>query len=783
MVDSPETSGAPEHPRRGAPADSTVAQPEGQIVGGRIGPYKILQLIGEGGFGSVFMAEQSAPLQRSVAIKIIKLGMDTRQVVARFEQERQALALMDHPNVARVLDAGATDTGRPYFVMDLCRGESITAYCDRHNLSIPDRLALFVQVCNAVQHAHQKGIIHRDIKPSNILVSMQDGRAHAKVIDFGIAKAIATRLTDKTLITEQRQLIGTPEYMSPEQAEGSLDIDTRTDVYSLGVLLYELLTGSTPFDAEKLRDAPFGEVQRIIREVEPPRPSTRLSRSGEALADVAAHRHTEPRRLGTLVRGDLDWIVMRAMEKDRTRRYAAASDLAADIERYLADEPVLAGPPSTVYRLRKFARRNRVQVVSALVVLAILAGAIVVGTILALEAESARRDAVLALGERDAALEAERKRLRQVETVASFQASQLRDLDPVTVGVRLRRSLLDAVPRDRQPSLAESLIPVNFTDLALGVLRENIFEGSLRSIDAEFATQPIVQAQLLQSLADALRELGLLDEAVDPQTRALALRRTTLGPDDPRTLDSMASMGMLLRARNNLSEAEALARESLEGRRRVLGPLHPDTLTSLNNVGYALLTEGDFDRAEPLLREALAGRKQVLGPADRSTLISQVNLASLFLRRQELPEAEALLRDTVASSRRTLGGEHTSTLHALSNFGLALAMQGKFDDAAVAWTETLEGYRAALGSDHPSTLVALHNLARLQRVREQFPQASELALESHARNLARFGPTHRETQDAVNLLVGIYEDWAKAEPDAGHNAEAERWRKELVTQP
>src|SRR5690242_5004086 len=283
----------------GVPAAKSANQ-----TGDKIGRYKLLQKIGEGGCGMVYMAEQEEPVRRRVALKIIKLGMDTKSVIARFEAERQALALMDHPHIARVLDAGATETGRPFFVMELVKGDPVVEYCDRNNLSVDDRLELFEQVCHAVQHAHSKGIIHRDIKPSNVLVSTQDGRPSAKVIDFGIAKATASKLTEKTLFTEHRQLIGTPEYMSPEQAEGSLDIDTRTDVYSLGVLLYELLTGATPFDSKSLRSAAFAEIQRIIREVEPPNPSTRLSRDSETLATVAAHRHTNPGRLGSIVRGE-----------------------------------------------------------------------------------------------------------------------------------------------------------------------------------------------------------------------------------------------------------------------------------------------------------------------------------------------------------------------------------------------------------------------------------------------------------------------------------------------
>jgi len=354
-----------------------------ETLGDRIGRYKLLQQIGEGGCGVVYMAEQEEPVRRRVALKVIKVGMDTKSVIARFEAERQALALMDHPNIAKVLDAGATATGRPYFVMELVRGIKLTDYCDENTMPTEERLKLFVQVCQAIQHAHQKGIIHRDIKPSNILVADHDGVPVPKVIDFGIAKATTDqRLTDKTLFTAFEQFIGTPAYMSPEQAKLSgLDIDTRSDIYSLGVLLYELLTGKTPFDSGQLFQAGLDEMRRIIREQEPVRPSTRLSTMLDAdLTTVAKRRHSDPARLTSLIGGDLDWIVMRCLEKDRTRRYETANGLAADLERHLTNEPVVARPPSTTYRLQKAFRRNKIAFVTGAAITATL----VIGLILSL---------------------------------------------------------------------------------------------------------------------------------------------------------------------------------------------------------------------------------------------------------------------------------------------------------------------------------------------------------------------------------------------------------------
>ncbi|HMQ17033.1 MAG TPA: serine/threonine-protein kinase, partial [Phycisphaerae bacterium] len=546
LEDAPRFMAAPTASAGGEQAASAGAGPAvGEGPGSIIGRYKLLQLIGEGGFGSVFMAQQESPVQRRVALKIIKLGMDTRQVIARFEAERQALALMEHPNIARVFDAGATETGRLYFVMELVRGEPITDYCDRNQLSIDERLRLFWQVCQAVQHAHHKGVIHRDLKPSNVLVTSTDGRAVPKVIDFGIAKATSARLTEKTLFTEHRQLIGTPEYMSPEQAETtSSDIDTRSDVYSLGVLLYELLTGALPFDARRLRSAAFAEIQRIIREEEPPTPSLRLSRL-DALPGVAARRQIDPARLARRVRGDLDWIVMKCIEKDRTRRYETADALAQDILRHERGEPILAAPPGSVYRLRKFVRRHRVGVLAGATIALLLmlaATGTTAGLVWALQeksradqsatsesvarrqaqqhaaqaaeaADRAQREARRA-GEAEAAA---RQRAAELDQAAAFQASQLSELDPALMGVRIRNAIiaqgrallagrnatepeLDAAQREVERVLAG----VNFTDVSLEALDASVLSGALEGFDQQFTDQPLLRARLLQATSDTL---------------------------------------------------------------------------------------------------------------------------------------------------------------------------------------------------------------------------------------------------------------------------------------
>jgi len=776
-----------------AEATARLAAALRETVGSKIGPYKLLQQIGEGGFGSVFMAEQSEPVKRRVALKIIKLGMDTREVVARFEQERQALAVMDHPNIARVLDAGATETGRPFFVMELVKGDPIVDFCDKNNLSIRERLELFAQVCRAVQHAHTKGIIHRDIKPSNILVSSVDGNPSAKVIDFGIAKATASRLTERTLFTEHRQLIGTPEYMSPEQAEGSLDIDTRSDVYSLGVLLYELLTGSTPFGGETLRSAAYAEIQRIIREVDPPRPSTRLSQNAGTLASVAAKRKTEPGRLGPTIRGELDWIVMKALEKDRGRRYETANGLGQDVMRYLNGEAVLAAPTGAGYRLKKIVRRHKGAVVAGSVVAASLVLGIA-GTAWQARAASIERDEALAAresearqrreadGQRDRAVAAEARaqsRATELAAVSEFQSSILRQIDSTRAGEaltadlrsRYAESLKTGVPEEQRGVMMQNfsieLGRVNATDAAAAMMDVMVFKPSLAAIEEKFKDQPLVEASLRHELAEQYEVLGLYEAALVQEELSLATRRRILGDAHEDTASSVSNLGVLLETLGKYAEAERCFEEALATRRALLGEDHRRTLISKGNLGNYYRVRGQLDKAEPLLRETLVGSRRTHGDKSRDTLIAMNTLGFLHISRGNAVEAEPLWREAYTTGKASFGPDDRDVLVWQNNLAGLLQMQGKMDEAEELLLAALAGHIRVYGDAHPSTARVMSTLSGHYIRRGNYDKAETLSRDSLSRLERLMGRDDRTTVMARTDLANALRskgDLSGAEP-------------------
>jgi serine/threonine protein kinase len=712
--------------------------PISEAPGTVIGRYKLLEQIGEGGMGVVYMAEQRSPIRRRVAIKIIKSGMDTRQVMMRFEAERQALALMEHANIARVLDGGATEAGRPYFVMELVRGVTITEYCDQNNLAIRSRLELFVQVCRAIQHAHQKGIIHRDLKPSNILVTVNDGVAVPKIIDFGVAKAINQQLTEKTLFTAFAQMVGTPLYMSPEQAEmTSLDVDTRSDIYSLGVLLYELLTGATPFDQRRLREAAFDEMRRIIRDEEPPRPSTRFSSMVDATRTVAAaRRQIEPQRLNHLLRGDLDWIVMKSLEKDRTRRYDSANGLAQDIDRYLANEPVEARKPTRLYRLRKFVLRNKLGVIAGTAV----AAALLTGTILAsIGLIQARRQARVA-----------REQAVRSEQVAQFLQDMLKGVDPSV-----------AAGRDT-------------------TLLRDILDKSAARVGNDLKDQPDVEAELLTVIGNTYRSLGLNAQAQMTHREALAIYRQ-LGAESREIatlLDIIA--GELSDMEHNI-EAEASERQSLAMRKKLLGPENADVAQSLHFLALIVFREGQeapvslkqrkFQEAEGLARDALAMRQKVLGNSNRQVAESLETVAVTVCAQHRLDESEALARQSLAMCKDVAGDDQLAIATRLFSLADVLYEKNEYAEAEADYWSVLEIRRKFFGNVHPDVAIVVHHLARLCAAQNRLPEAEQMYRDALMIWRKTFGDGY------IYVRVGMTELAAVLEQE-GKKPEAEKLRAE-----
>jgi serine/threonine protein kinase/tetratricopeptide (TPR) repeat protein len=722
-VDAPTEFEAPGSGSAPTESGTRVGFVEDEGAPERIGHYRILATLGEGGMGVVYQAEQTEPVRRRVALKVIKLGMDTREVVTRFEAERQALAVMDHPNIAKVYDGGATARGRPYFVMELVRGISILDYCDRQELGTTERLLLFCQVCDAVQHAHQKGVIHRDLKPSNILVSSADGQALPKVIDFGVAKATGPSLSQRTMHTHAGQLVGTPEYMSPEQAELSgMDVDTRTDIYSLGVVLYELLTGELPFDGEELRSAGFMEMQRIIQEQEPPRPSTRLtSLGGPRSNEIAKLRSTEPRLLSRQLKGDLDWIVMKALEKDRTRRYGTANAFALDVRRQLNNEPVLARPPSTAYRMRKFVRRNRVGVTMA----ATLTVALVVGMVgTAVGFVRATRETAKA------------------KAVTEFLQGMLSEVDPQKA-------------QGREVTVRE------------------VLDDAATRVGNDFQEQPDVEASVRRTIGDMYRNLGHYDEAEQHLRRSYDLHQRLHGDTNDATIGTLNSLAISYFSARRYDDAQQIWMQGLEPMKRLYGADNTETLTWMQNIAAMHLVRERYAEAEPLLLEVLEGRRRVLGEKDGATLSTLNNLAQLYMETKRYAKAEPLLISVLEDRREALGPTHPRTLNSTFSLGEFYRESGRLDKAEPLFEQARLGFGKVLGADHNKSLLAARSLAEVRLSLGSPREALRLGLETYAAHEQRYGTAHEETQMVVSLLARAYEA-------LGDPSRAQEWRDRLL---
>lgn len=758
-----------------------------------IGPYKLLQQIGEGGFGTVWMAEQKHPISRRVALKIIKLGMDTKEVIARFEAERQALAMMDHPNIAKVLDAGATARGRPFFVMELVKGMPITKYCDEAGLSTRERLALFGDVCAAIQHAHQKGIIHRDIKPSNVLVTLYADRPVVKVIDFGIAKATQGKLTDRTLFTRFEQFIGTPVYMSPEQANFSaVDIDTRSDIYALGILLYELLTGKPPFDAQTLMSAGYDEMRRVIRDVEPPKPSLRLGTIvGEERTTIARARKIDPDKLGRLVEADLDWIVMKAIDKDRTRRYETAGAFAADITRHLQNEVISAHPPNLSYLLGKLIRRHKLAFATGAAIAASLVLGLTVSVWQAIRAtraeELANKEAQrataaerLAIDEAARAVAAEKNMAntlvevaaerdakdqarKDAEAVSTFLTQVFQSPEPTRDGrtitvaealdaaaAKLETDLVDQP--DRRVKLQWTL---GSTYHALGLYREAI---SLRAKvrDYHLATsgsEHLDTLSAMENLAISHNHAGRWNEAIELQEEILKLHRKLNGPEHGGTIGAMNALAQSYSNAGRRDEALKLREDMLALGLKVFGPEHGANLAAINKLAQSYAQAGQRDKALQMLEELQALHRKVSGPEHGSSLVAMSTLAQFYFTDGRRDEALQLREEALALGRKVIGPEHPDTLIAMNDLAFSYHQVGRKEEALKLREDVLNLRRKVSGPEHPQTLVAMYNLANSYADADRLSKALKLREEGLALRSKVLGPEHPETLWAMHELV------------------------------
>jgi len=674
-----------------------------------IDSYHVLELLGEGGMGTVYLAEQTKPVHRRVALKIIKLGMDTHEVVRRFESERQALAVVDHPNIAQVLDGGATETGRPYFVMELVRGVPITDYADTHRLSTQERLQLFLDVCAAVQHAHLKGVIHRDLKPSNVMVTVQEARPLVKVIDFGVAKAVGRPFTEHSLVTQLGQMVGTPEYMSPEQAEMSgLDVDTRTDVYSLGVVLYELIVGALPYD---LATRPQRTIPHALRERDTPRPSVRLTSLGPQRMVVAERRRTTPDSLRRQLKGDLDWIILKAMDKDRTRRYDTPHGLALDLQRHLAHEPVLARPPSAGYRTAKFVRRHRAGVAAATVA----AAALLIGA---------------------AAATAGFIRARRAQVVAEREAQTARQTSDFLVNLF---GVSD--PSEARGSTITAL---------------EILDRGAADVGSRLADQPLVQARMMRTIGSVYNKLGLYDRARPLLQRAVALDRTV--GDRHELAASLASLGVLDGDQGQFDDAERELKEALDLITHLYGNDDARVASVMASLGGLYVKNQHPAEAVSFLRRALGfyGRAENQDSVKRATVLT--NLGAAFAKNQQYDSASYYLQHALAMRTRLLPPDSPELGSGWNNLGVYYYLLGRYVEAADAYEKARPIIEKVYGPSHPRVAVLLNNLAEIYWRRKRYDDAERdfhRALDIERKALT---PDHPWLATTLSGLANVYRD-------------------------
>jgi eukaryotic-like serine/threonine-protein kinase len=728
-----------------------VAARPGLVPGDHVGPYELVRRLGEGGMGEVFEAVQQVPLRRRVAVKVIRPGLVSESLLQRFAMERQALALMDHPGIASVYDAGETEEGRPYFVMELVEGERIDEYCRRVEPGLEQKLELFVAVCRAVQHAHQRGILHRDLKPSNVLVAVHDGKPSPKVIDFGIAKGES--LTDRSLHTQVGQLLGTPQYMSPEQAtSGGIDVDTRSDVYSLGVVLYELLVGDrmlVGLDGRSLE-----EMLHSIRDSTPVPPSRRLAESLQVPhGEPGTATPTASTRASRRVRGEIDWIVMKAIEKERARRYESVADLADDIERHLRNEPVLAGPPSRVYRLRKLVRRHRAASAAAAVALASLLGGATlasVGLVRATRSEAA------------AVEEAERS-----ARIASFLEGMIRRVEVEPFGESMVADLRARVGDETaRTELDRILTPVNRGDAARRVIDEQILTPAVLAAEEELAADPKIAGRLLETIARTYRGIGLYDRAESAVRRSLEIGEKHFGREHVETQVARHTLALVLMSHARYEEARELFEENLELKDRLYGVGHPDTLNTISSLGSIALYLGDNETAARRYEQVLAGLRTEYGVGHPRTMNASHNLGITYRALGRLEEAEGLLREVTRLRQETLGPDHFGTLKGRSELGWVLVDLGRYDEAEVEMRQAWEIAAGRYGEEDPEVLRLRSLLGLVYERAGRHEDRERLEREVYEQYRGTMGDDHPHTLIALSA-------WSMALSDLGRQTEAE----------